>query len=175
MKRNLILIGYMGSGKTTVGQVLAERLGCSFRDTDHLIEEGEGCSISEIFSRFGENYFRRRETACLQQLMEENALGIISVGGGTPLRAENRELLKKLGRIVYLKADPMTIYERIKEDQSRPLLQTEDPLKKITNMLAERESFYRECTEQIVWVDGKTAEEIAEEIVKDEDTGNQWS
>ena len=172
MKNNLILTGYMGSGKTSVGRALARMLESIFLDTDHLIEEQEGCSISEIFSGKGEEAFREMETACLKELIRKRSVGVISVGGGTPLREENRQLMKRLGRVVYLQADPDTIFERIRNDHSRPLLQTEDPRKRIEEMVKQREPAYLEAADQVIRVDGRRIEEIAEEILKHENFGD---
>ena len=100
----------------------------------------------------------------LKSILEYKDRYIISVGGGLPLRAENRELLKKLGNVIYLRAKPDTIYERLKNDTTRPLLQCENPQKKITEMLAERSPIYEKAATAVVDVDGKSFEEILSEI-----------
>lgn len=172
MRNSLILIGYMGSGKTSVGHRLARRLKLPFWDTDQLIEEKEGLSIGEIFSTQGEEAFRQMETCCLRRLMEDGSAGVISVGGGTPLREENRRLLKEMGRVYYLKAEPATIFERVKSDDTRPLLQTENPRERIEEMLKQREPAYISGADRVIRVENKSVEEIAEEIVKHENTGH---
>ena len=186
MKSNIILIGYMGCGKSTVGRKLAEESGMRFLDTDVWIEEKEGTSISEIFAEKGETFFRDLETECLRGLLKEQDLEIdfmsnadecggerclnkygryvISVGGGLPVREENRKLLRQLGRVIYLKARPDTIYERIKGDTTRPLLQTENPLQRIKEMMISREEKYQEASHEVINVDEKNISEIIEAI-----------
>lgn len=165
-KSNVILIGFMGSGKSTVGIGLSYRLQCILTDTDKMIEKKEGRSISEIFAAEGENYFREAETKLLKELRESRARQIFSVGGGTPLLAENRRLLRELGTVVYLKASAETVYERLRGDTTRPLLQGENPMEKIRVLLEEREKLYREAADFIVSVDGKRPAVIVEEIAE---------
>lgn len=161
---NVILIGFMGCGKTTVGLKLSYRLRRSIIDTDKEIEREEKRTISEIFATDGEPYFRDRETACLQKLTESTNNQIISVGGGLPMREENRRLLHELGQVFYLCAKGETIYERVKDDTTRPLLQVEDPLAKIETLLQERDPYYRAAADVVIAVDGKSFEEILSEI-----------
>lgn len=163
-KDNIILIGFMGSGKTTTGISLSYRLQCTLSDTDKMIEKREGRSISEIFAAEGEDYFREKETELLRKLREEKARQIFSVGGGTPLRAENRKLLGGLGTVVYLKVSPETVYERLKGDTTRPLLQGEDPMERIRELLGEREEIYTEAADIVVESDGKKPAQIVDEI-----------
>lgn len=182
MRNNIILIGYMGCGKSTVGRKLAEKMQLSFLDTDAWIEEREGITISKIFASKGEAYFRDLETDCLKILLNEknseNETGdrssdfdlkekngyVISVGGGLPVREENQRLLQQLGQVIYLKARPDTIYKRIKGDTTRPLLQTENPLQKIQEMIVAREEKYQAAAHRVLHVDGKRVSEIVEEI-----------
>lgn len=161
---NVILIGFMGSGKTTVGFRLSYRLRRSVIDTDKEIEREEQRSISDIFATEGEAYFRDKETMCLRKLLGSTRNQIISVGGGLPLREENRKLLQKLGQVFYLQASAETIYGRVKYDATRPLLQGDDPETKIRTMLAERDSFYRDAADVVINVDGKDFEQILCEI-----------
>lgn len=163
---NVILIGFMGSGKTTVGFRLSYRLRKPVIDTDKEIEREEQRSIAEIFAREGEAYFRDRETMCLQKLLRTVKEQIISVGGGLPLREENRKLLRELGQVFYLQASAETIYERVRNDTTRPLLQGDDPQGKIRIMLAERDGYYRDAADVVVNVDGKSFEQILDEIEK---------
>lgn len=167
-KQNLILIGFMGCGKTSVGIKLSYRLQQTFLDTDKQIERKAGKSISEIFAEDGENAFRQMETECLQELLTKNdeEKQILSVGGGTPVREENRELLKRLGTVIYLKATPGVVYERLRGDTTRPLLRTENPKVRIEEMMAAREGAYLAASDVVFTVDGKSPEEIVEEIVK---------
>lgn len=166
-EKNLILTGFMGSGKTSIGLKLSYRLRMAVEDTDKLIERREGCSISEIFAQRGEEYFRQLETALLTELLEQKYSRIYSVGGGTPVRAENRELLKKLGTVIYLRIRPETVYERLKGDTTRPLLQCEDPLGRIRELMESRREAYETGADIIVDVDELSLEEILEKILKE--------
>lgn len=162
---NIILIGYMGCGKTTVGKRLAELMDFTFVDTDEMIERQQGRTISEIFGTDGEQMFRTMETTLLEQMLEgKNGRLVISTGGGMPLREENRALLSKLGTVVYLKAEPKTIYDRVKGDANRPLLQCADPFAKIQEMLAARQPVYEAAADSIMQADAPEAGEIAELI-----------
>lgn len=163
-KKNIILIGFMGSGKTSTGLKLSYRLQTPVEDTDKLIEQREGRNISEIFATEGEEYFRGLETTLLKEISERNYVRIISVGGGTPVRQENRALLKRCGTVVYLRIRPETVYERLKGDTTRPLLQCENPLEKIRTLLEARKDAYEECADIIIDVDGHSTEQILEEL-----------
>ena len=162
----------MGCGKSTIGKRIAKDCGMNFIDTDAWIEANEKVTISEIFATKGESYFRDLETKCVKCLLEEcNADNcetaermVISVGGGLPMREENRTLLKQLGKVVYLKATEDTIYNRLKDDTTRPLLQGENPQKKIRDLMELREEKYCQASDMVVVVDNKTVREIVEEI-----------
>lgn len=164
------MIGFMGSGKTTVGLKLSYRLKMPVEDTDKLIERREGRSVSEIFAAEGEEYFRRQETALLKELSEKKYGRIYSVGGGMPVRPENRLLLKRLGTVVYLRISPETVYERLKNDTERPLLQCADPLGRIRQLMEDRREAYESCADFTVDVDqagpGEIVAGIAEETEK---------
>lgn len=165
MKRdNLILIGFMGSGKTSVGLRLSYKLRRPVEDTDRLIERREGCFVSDIFARKGEEYFRRQETALLEELMGKKHKVIYSVGGGTPVRQENRELLRQLGTVIYLRVRPETVYERLKGDNTRPLLQCENPLERIRELLDDRSGAYEACADIVLDVDEMDMDEIMDAI-----------
>lgn len=161
---NVILIGFMGSGKTTVGLRLSYRLRRSVTDTDKEIEKEEKRSISDIFASDGEAYFRDKETACLRKLLNSGRNQIISVGGGLPLREENRALMSRLGQVFYLRASAQTIYDRLKNDTTRPLLRGDDPQGRIRTLLSERDVYYTEAADVIIDVDGKNFEQILSEI-----------
>ncbi len=164
--RNIILEGFMGSGKTTVSEILSDRLGLELMDTDSVIEETEGRSISTIFEEDGEETFRQMEAELLRTIISEHWRDmVISLGGGLPLREENRKLLEKAGKVVYLKATAETVYERIKGDTTRPLLQTADPKARIEELLKERGDKYDAAAELVIETDGKTPEEITGEII----------
>ncbi len=165
---NVVLEGFMGSGKSTIANLLADRLELELIDTDKVIEETEGRTISEIFKTEGEVSFRDMETELLETIHGEHWREfVISLGGGMPVREENRGLLRKIGKVVFLKALPETIYDRVKDDDSRPLLKTENPLKKIEELLQQRIEYYEDAADIIIDTDGKTPEEITEEIVKE--------
>ena len=163
---NVILIGFMGCGKTTVGLRLSYRLRMPVIDTDKEIEREEKRSISDIFTAEGEKYFRDRETAYLRKLYGSGGNRIISVGGGLPLREENRSLLHGLGKVFYLRAGAETIYERLKHDTTRPLLQGTDPMTRIKTLLSERDAYYMAAADVVVDVDHKEFEQILSEIEK---------
>lgn len=164
--KHVILIGFMGCGKSTVGIRLSYRIRRVVEDTDKRIEREQKKSISEIFAEQGEAYFRDLETDLLKRLGEEKGFKIISTGGGLPLREENRELLHKLGKVIYLRIKPETVYNRLKNDKTRPLLQGDNPLEKIENLMGQRSSIYESAADVIVDVDDKTMEQILGEIVE---------
>lgn len=164
MSKNVILIGFMGCGKTSVGIRLSYQMRRAFLDTDKLIERRAGMTISEIFEKDGEAYFRRLETETLKGLLTEEGSRVISTGGGLPTREENRALLKELGTVVYLKLSAQTVYERLRGDTQRPLLQCDDPLGKIQELMAAREALYTAAADVTVDVDGRSFEAIIKEI-----------
>ena len=166
-QQNLVLIGFMGSGKTSVGIKLSYRLRMPVEDTDKLIERRQGRSISRIFGEEGEEYFRRLETGLLGELVEKGYTAIYSVGGGTPLRPENRELLRQLGKVFLLRVRPETVYERLKNDTTRPLLQCQDPLKRIRELLESRAEAYESCADVILDVDDMGMDEIMTMVEKE--------
>ncbi|SFG15681.1 shikimate kinase [Sporolactobacillus nakayamae] len=159
-----ILVGFMGSGKTTVGQLLAERLNCPHLDLDALIVARVGKSINQIFAEHGEAYFRSLEAEMLAGAFKRE--GILSTGGGTPVRPSNRRLLINSGiPVVYLKASPEVIINRLHGDQSRPIFQTLDK-KKLTQLLHERENAYEQSATIRLSTDHKEPSEIVHTILK---------
>ena len=157
---NLILCGMMGSGKSTVGKALSLLTGKPFVDTDEWIEEKYG-AISEIFAKQGEGYFRALETQAVQELIKKDGW-IIATGGGLVLSSNNVALLKENGQIVYLSAELSTLQQRLSEDKSRPLLQTE----RLETLLKNRAPVYESVADFCVRADGKTPEQIAREIIQ---------
>ncbi len=157
---NIVLIGYMGAGKTTVGKYIAGKYGYRFIDTDEYIVEKTGMSINEIFATKGEDFFRRLETSVLEELKGKLSGCVISTGGGLPLRSENAVLLKKIGKVYYLKADADTIYERVKDSTDRPLLSCDNPYKRISDMLLERNPKYESAADIIIDTVDITLEDI---------------
>lgn len=165
--KNIILVGYMGCGKTTVGKSIAEATKYTFADTDEMIVAQQGRSISDIFAQDGEPAFRDMETALLvKMLTEKNDTCVISTGGGMPVQKENRNLLRQLGTVVYLRVKPETVYERIKGDTMRPLLQCENPMERIREMIKSRNPAYEEAAELVIDVDDLTQREVAEQIIR---------
>ena len=164
--KNIILIGFMGCGKTSVGIRLSYRLRRTMTDTDKMIERLYKMTVSEIFAKWGEEEFRRMETECLGRLLEESDGQIISVGGGLPMRSENRDLLKKLGTVVYLKVTAETVCKRLAYDTTRPLLQGDDPEEKVRTLLDKRSPIYESAADIIVEVDEKDFDAIMDEIME---------
>ncbi|MFZ0546133.1 MAG: shikimate kinase [Candidatus Promineifilaceae bacterium] len=164
MARNVILTGFMGTGKTTVGLLLAERLGYGFVDTDGLIEERYGRSIPDIFAELGEDAFREMEGTVALELAGQGGL-VISTGGRLMLDAVNAAELGRNGRVFCLTASPEEILMRISADggAERPLLAGSDSAERIAGLLAERREGYGQF-EQVV-TDGKTADEVVSVIV----------
>lgn len=165
--KHIILMGFMGCGKSTVGYKLSNKLRKTLLDTDSLIEQKEGISISDIFATKGEEYFRELEVSCLKELKNESESSVISLGGGTPLREVNRPLIKELGTVIYLKATPKTIYERTKNNTKRPLLQCENPKERIEQLLEQRNPVYESLADAVVCVDGKQSYEVVNYILKE--------
>lgn len=163
-ENNVILIGFMGAGKTTVGSKLSDMLKKPFLDLDRYIEEEDGRKIDIIFEEDGEPYFRNLETKCLKKIIKESSNLIISVGGGLPLREENQKILKDMGIIIFLKVKPDTVLERIKNNKERPLLQGENVEEKVNFMLLERNPIYTKIADVIIDVDNKTFQKILEEL-----------
>jgi shikimate kinase len=138
---NLVLIGFMGCGKSSVGRRLSGLTGHRFVDVDEMVAQGEGCSISEIFSRRGESHFRDLEQRALQDLVGVCGI-VLSTGGGLVLRSENRETLKRIGIVAWLDADPEILFERAMRSGRRPLLQTADPRGTFDELLSVRRNLY---------------------------------
>jgi shikimate kinase len=140
--RNLALVGFMGSGKSTVGRLVARELGMTFVDTDELIEQRAGLRIPEIFARHGEAAFRDHERRVLEELVGE-AGRVIATGGGLVCQPGNMDLLKTGALVVCLWAAADTIWERVRSQTHRPLLQVPEPRAEVSRLLAIREPFYR--------------------------------
>lgn len=167
MKKNIILSGFMGSGKSTVGKLLAAKQGVRLIDTDQYIEHKQGQTVTAIFQTGGEAYFRQLETECLTELLRTQPSGqIIAVGGGLPVKAENRRLMKQLGTVIYLEAPLSTLMERLKEDHTRPLLNCADPVKEAAGLLAFRHPLYVAAADLIIDTANKNLAEITQLIGK---------
>lgn len=160
---NLYLIGMMGAGKTTVGRLLASELKYGFVDTDEVITASAKRSINQIFAEEGETEFRRLESDVLSQVSAYTKL-TIATGGGIVLRRENWSYLHH-GLVVWLDGSAELLYNRLKEDNTRPLLQDSNPLLKLRNILDRRESLYALADLRITLKDGETPEEITKRIL----------
>lgn len=163
--KNIVLIGFMGTGKTSVGKVIAKKLGFKFVDVDEVIERTTGMEISEIFSKFGEPRFRDIETEMIKLITQKTGQ-VIATGGGVVLKDENMERLKENGVIFCLQAPENVIFERVKHTKNRPLLQVENPEEKIKELLQKRMPLYKKA-DFCIGTEGLTPEEVAEKIIKE--------
>jgi 3-dehydroquinate synthase len=146
---NIFLVGLMGAGKTTIGRMLARRLGMRFADSDHEIEARTGASVPWIFEIEGEASFRRREADMIRELSAGSGL-VLATGGGAVLNPESRRLLAERGTVVYLRASVNSILQRTSHDKNRPLLQTADPRRKLEDLTSQREPLYREIADLVI-------------------------
>lgn len=162
MHRNIILLGFMGTGKTSIAKKIAVDFGMQFIEMDSIIEEREGITINEIFSTKGEPYFRMIEASVVKELSDKKGL-VISAGGGVVLNPDNISELQKNGILICLNATPEEIYNRIKDQTHRPLLKVKDPLVRIKELLEYRKPYYDKIALQIDTT-GKDIEEVVNEV-----------
>jgi shikimate kinase len=162
--KNIILIGPMGSGKSTIGQLLANRLHRDFYDSDHYIEERTGVDIPCIFDVEGEEGFRQRETRAIEELTSRPNI-VLATGGGSVMREENRKILRKSGYIIFLDTSVNQQMERLKHDKKRPLLRTENPRERLQKLLDERKPIYLKLADLRIPTDRKYARRVANEII----------
>ena len=146
---NLILVGMMGSGKTTVGRMLAKQLGKNFVDSDEEIIKRTGVTVPHIFDVEGEAGFRQRETAAIRELTARENL-VLATGGGAVLDEKNREMLQQNGVVVYLKANVHDLWQRTRHDRNRPLLQTDNPHARLAELFQQRDPLYRQVSDIVV-------------------------
>ena len=163
--KNIYLIGFMGTGKSAVGSVLAEQLGMACVEMDRQIETQQNMTITEIFERYGETYFRTLETEFLRAQGTGSPV-VISCGGGSVLREENAALMRKKGSIVLLTARPETVYERVKQSTNRPVLNGHMNLSDIGKLMEKRRARYEGVADFSVATDGRSVREICGEIQK---------
>jgi shikimate kinase len=163
--RNIYLVGFMGAGKSTIADRLGQMLGMEKLDTDEMIVDRSGMSINEIFERFGEEYFRDLETAALKELAGCSG-SIVSCGGGVTLRQENIEAMRSNGVIVWLTAQPETIYDRIHLSTTRPLLKNNNTVEGIARLLKERLARYENAADVIVATDGLGIDEVCGNLIE---------
>ena len=163
MVNNIIFVGLMGAGKTTVGRSLAKNLKKTFLDSDFEIEKRTGVKIPTIFEMEGEAGFRKRETAVLQDLCSLQNV-VLATGGGAVLDSNNRNIMKSCGIVVYLRADIHDLYLRTRHDKNRPLLQTSDPQAKLQELFAVRDPLYREVADIVVDTGNQPVAQIVAKI-----------
>ncbi len=166
VKDNIVLIGYMGSGKTTFGKACAKKLEMQFLDADEYIVEKAGKSIPKIFAEDGEEAFRKLETEVLTYWRDNLSNTVLATGGGMPLRKENARLLKEIGRVGYLTATTKEIYDRVKGDTNRPLLQCDNPYEKICDMMKQRTPLYEQAADVVIDTNSNDVVEIVAEMEK---------
>ncbi len=164
-KKNIIFIGFMGSGKTTLGKKTAKKLGYRFLDTDRAIEKKEGIAISQIFETKGEAYFRTLEAAAAKEVSETERT-VVATGGGMIKNPSNMELLSKNGVVVYLQSTPERIYRNVEKDKNRPLLQGGDKMEKIRALMAERIPTYEKWAQVTIDVSDGDANCAVERIIE---------
>ena len=162
-RKNIYLIGMMGSGKSTVGKMVASKTKMHFLDSDKIIEENAGKSVSEIFSNYGENKFRGLERDFIRNGHPKNNC-IVSCGGGLCMIDGIMKSMKSMGLVVCLWAEPETIYNRIKDDKKRPLLQVQDPLNKIVTIINSRRNTYL-MADYVIKTDDLKTDGVAQEII----------
>jgi shikimate kinase len=163
--KNIILVGLMGSGKTTIGKQLSKSLERKFLDTDHAIEEKTGVDVSTIFELEGEKGFRSREQNFLRELKRSQKL-VIATGGGIVLNIDNRALLKKIGCVIYLRSNIKDLVLRLKDDKTRPLIQNVDLSQKINDLFNERDPLYLAVADYIIETKNKKINDIKREILE---------
>lgn len=164
-KKNLVFIGYMGTGKSTIAESVRKKMKMNIIDMDQEIVRREGMPIAEIFQIKGEQYFRDLETKLLIELQTKNNL-VVSCGGGIVLREENIKELQKIGIVVLLKVSPETVYRRVSRSKKRPLLNGKMNLEYIKKMMISRQGQYEKAAQLVVVGDGKTVRMITEEIIE---------
>ena len=163
-ERPIVLVGMMGSGKSTVGRRLASALGRPFVDADREIESRCGVAIATIFEVEGETGFRRREAALIDELTRRSGL-VLATGGGAVLFEENRARLRERALVVYLCASAVELWHRLRHDKVRPLLRTPDPRQRIAELVAQRDPLYRECAHLVVQTGRQPADKVVQEIL----------
>lgn len=162
---NVVLVGMMGAGKTTVGRCLARHLGKTFIDSDDEIQKRTGVTIPHIFEVEGEAGFRRREAAVIHDLLQRNDI-VLATGGGAVLAAESRDEMSRNGTVVYLKGSAHELWQRTRHDRNRPLLQTADPRTRLQQLLSQREPLYTEVADFIVHTGRQGVQILVAELIK---------
>ncbi|MCI6005181.1 MAG: shikimate kinase [Blautia sp.] len=161
---HIVIIGFMGSGKTRVGKRLAQEYGLPFIDVDRVVTKKMNLSISEIFQRFGEPYYRALETIVVKELINDKERKVVSLGSGLPVQEQNQKYLKDLGTIVYLKGSLETLKKRLEAGSNDPLLEGDDREEKIKKLLKQRDPVYAKLADIEVVTGVKPFEALIEEI-----------
>lgn len=164
--RNIVLVGLMGAGKTTVGRALARRLRLQFLDSDHEVERRTGVRIPTIFEIEGEAGFRRREAQVISEILADSGR-VVATGGGAVLDPASRDVMRAGGLVVYLKVSTRLLYERTRHDRNRPLLQVADPLARLDELFVQRDPLYREVAGLVIDGDVHNAHQIVQLIEKE--------
>lgn len=162
---NIVLIGFMGAGKSTISDFLRTVFAMEIVEMDQIIAERQGMSISDIFETYGEEYFRDLETNLLIEMQSRTNV-VISCGGGVPMRERNVAEMKKNGRVVLLTAKPETILERVKDNHDRPLLEGNKTVPYIAQLMEKRREKYEAAADIVIETDGKSELQICEELVQ---------
>ncbi|SFB32623.1 shikimate kinase [Acetitomaculum ruminis DSM 5522] len=162
---NIFLIGFMGSGKSTIAKKIYKKYGYKLVEMDELIEKNENMTINEMFEKYGEEHFRNIESNTLIEMSKENNL-VVSCGGGVVLRKENAEYMKKNGVVVWLNASAKSIYDRIKNTDNRPLLKGNMNEEYIKELMDKRYEKYKACADIVIDTDRKKLMEIADEVIE---------
>ena len=163
---HIIITGFMGAGKSTVSEMLAQRLHMPLMDTDLQIETEQGRPVRQIFDERGEAWFRLLESGLLERLAKSSEKMVVSTGGGLPIQPQNRELLAKAGIVIYLQVSAREVLRRLDGDTSRPLLASGDKQARVQDLLAKREPVYQSTADMIIETDGMSPEQIVERIIE---------
>lgn len=163
-KRNIVLIGFMGSGKTSIGMKLGRAFSYEFLDSDAQIEEEQQKTINDIFAEQGETAFRDMETEFLKRLADKQEKFVLGTGGGMPMREENAAILKQIGLVVFLKAGQEELIKRLTNDTTRPLLAVSDVREKVETLYAKRLPVYEAAADYVLETDGKSFYAMIKEI-----------
>lgn len=164
ISRSIFLIGFMGAGKSTIARALQRELGFPLIEMDERIVKEQGMSINDIFAQYGEDHFRDIESQLIVDIGKEEP-SIVSCGGGVVVRPQNTQNMKEIGRIVFLKATPETIYERVKNSTDRPILNGHMNVEYIAELMEKRRALYEAAADITIQTDGKTRAQICEEII----------
>ena len=162
---SFFLVGLPGAGKSTLGRALARHLAYEFIDADQFLVSRTGVDIPTIFALEGESGFRQREMAVIDELTQKQGI-VLATGGGAVLNADNRVALQKRGHVVYLYATPDELYQRLRYDKGRPLLQVDNPLAKLNDLYAQRDPLYREIADDIVDISDKNCMQAVDILLK---------